>query len=69
MYLTSVLMFAMHFSFFTDRLFRSAAFVGSFVWAEYLVRLGRISRKQLEIAAWFQWTTNKKWHIANRMAT
>ena len=34
------------------------------------------SRQQLyapsepwEIEAWFQWTTNRKWHIANRMVT
>jgi len=28
-----------------------------------------ISRKPLEIEAWFQRTTNKKWHVGYRMVT
>jgi len=28
-----------------------------------------ISRKSLEIEAWFQWTINRKWHMGYRMVT
>ena len=28
---------------------------------------GRISRKRLEIEVWFQWDTNRKWHMADRL--
>jgi len=28
-----------------------------------------ISRKPLEIEVWFQWTTNRKWHMGYRMVT
>lgn len=28
-----------------------------------------ISRKQLEIEAWLQWTTIRKWHMANQLFT
>jgi len=30
---------------------------------------GRISRKRLEIETWYQWTTNRKWPVANRLVT
>jgi len=30
---------------------------------------GQISRQQMEIEAWFQWTTNRKWHVANQLVT
>jgi len=33
------------------------------------LRLSPISRKRLEIEAWFQMTTNRKWPVANRMVT
>jgi len=29
----------------------------------------RISRKRLEIGAWFQWSTNRKQHMGNRIVT
>jgi len=29
----------------------------------------RISRKPLEIEAWFQWSTNRKWRVGYRMVT
>ena len=30
---------------------------------------GQISRKRLEIETWYQWTTNSKWPMANRLVT
>jgi len=30
---------------------------------------GRISRKGLGTEARFQWTTNRKWHVGNRVVT
>ena len=30
---------------------------------------GRISRKRLEIEVWFQWDTNTKWHMTDRLVT
>jgi len=39
--------------------------VGSFVYWHFR----ELSRKQLEIDARFHWTTNRKWHMANRMVT
>jgi len=28
-----------------------------------------ISRKPLQMEAWFQWTTNRKWHMGYQMVT
>jgi len=39
--------------------------VGWFVGVFSLMCQGTISTKQLKIEARFQWTTNRKWHMAN----
>jgi len=48
---------------------RFVMFVGECVCVFINVFWGRISRKPLEIGAGFQWTINRKWHMANRLVT